>query len=195
VFNPELRKKLGVWYTPEEIARYQVERMHAALRSELGLADGLADPKVTVLDFCCGTGAYLRAFLRRMAATLHDKGGDALVANDLKKAAMERVFGFEILSAPFVIAHLQLGLGLATQGPPLSDRSDPPQRAEVYLPFSFRTDRAVAPSLWFSTWLNHWIPLSSGNMYAPFRSLVYGAVRPQRAGSLRPGTPGKAPGV
>ena len=38
-FDPELRKELGVWYTPEEIVRYQVERVDAVLRSELGLAD------------------------------------------------------------------------------------------------------------------------------------------------------------
>jgi hypothetical protein len=132
-FDPELRKELGVWYTPEDIVRYQVERVDAVLRSELGLADGLADPNVIVLDPCCGTGAYLRAVLRRIAATLHDKGGDALVANDLKKAAMERVFGFEILPAPFVIAHLQIGLELETLGAPLSDRTDPPERAGVYL--------------------------------------------------------------
>jgi hypothetical protein len=132
-FDPELRKELGVWYTPEEIVRYQVERVDAVLRSELDLADGLADPKVIVLDPCCGTGTYLRAVLRRIAATLHDKGGDALVANDLKKAAMERVFGFEILPAPFVISHLQLGLELETLGAPLSDRIEPPERAGVYL--------------------------------------------------------------
>ncbi|MBI5585929.1 MAG: DNA methyltransferase, partial [Deltaproteobacteria bacterium] len=63
----------------------------------------------------------------------HDQGGDALVANDLKKAAMERIFGFEILPAPFVIAHLQLGLELEKLGAPLSDRCDPPERAGVYL--------------------------------------------------------------
>jgi hypothetical protein len=132
-FDAEMRKELGVWYTPEEIVRYQVERVDAVLRSELGLADGLADPNVVVLDPCCGTGAYLRAVLRRIAATLHDKGGDALVAHDLKKAAMERIFGFEILPAPFVIAHLQLGLELENLGAPLSDVGDPPERAGVYL--------------------------------------------------------------
>jgi len=132
-FDPELRKELGVWYTPEEIVRYQVERVDAVLRSELGLGDGLADPKVIVLDPCCGTGTYLRSVLRRIAATLRDKGGDALVANDLKKAVMERVFGFEILPAPFVIAHLQLGLELETLGAPLSDYGDPPERAGIYL--------------------------------------------------------------
>ncbi|MDD8025323.1 MAG: N-6 DNA methylase [Acidobacteriota bacterium] len=132
-FDSELRKDLGVWYTPEEIVRYQVERVDSVLRSELGLADGLADPNVVVLDPCCGTGAYLRAVLRRIAVTLRDKGGDALVAHDLKKAAMERVFGFEILPAPFVISHLQLGLELESLGAPLTDRGDPPERVGVYL--------------------------------------------------------------
>lgn len=132
-FDPVLRKDLGVWYTPEEIVRYQVERVDTVLRSELGLPDGLADPSVVVLDPCCGTGAYLRAVLHRIAKTLHDKGGDALVAHDLKKAALERVFGFEILPAPFVIAHLQLGLELDSLGAPLSDLTDPPERVGVYL--------------------------------------------------------------
>lgn len=132
-FDSKLRKELGVWYTPEEIVRYQVERVDTVLRSELNLPDGLADPNVIVLDPCCGTGAYLRAVLRRIAKTLYDRGGDALVAHDLKKAAKERVFGFEILPAPFVIAHLQLGLELETLGAPLSDAGDPPERAGVYL--------------------------------------------------------------
>jgi len=121
-FDPELRKDLGVWYTPEEIVRYQVERVDTVLREELEITDGLADPRVIVLDPCCGTGAYLRAVLRRIAATLQDKGGDALSAHDLKRAAMERVFGFEILPAPLVIAHLQIGLELETLGAPLSDQ-------------------------------------------------------------------------
>ena len=58
-FDPELRKQLGVWYTPREIVRYMVERVDRVLRSELGKPDGLADPDVWILDPCCGTGAYL----------------------------------------------------------------------------------------------------------------------------------------
>ena len=57
-FDPDLRKEMGVWYTPPEIVAYQVARVDTVLREELGLADGLADPNVVVLDPCCGTGAY-----------------------------------------------------------------------------------------------------------------------------------------
>ena len=121
-YDPELRKALGVWYTPPEIVKYQVARVDRVLREELDLPDGLADPNVIVLDPCCGTGAYLVEVLHSIAATLRDKGGDALVASDLKQAAMNRVFGFEIMPAPFVVSHLQLGLMLQNQGAPLSQK-------------------------------------------------------------------------
>jgi hypothetical protein len=130
-YDPELRRELGVWYTPPEIVKYQVARVDRVLREELDLPDGLADPNVIVLDPCCGTGAYLVEVLRSIAATLRDKGGDALVASDLKEAAMNRVFGFEIMPAPFVVSHLQLGLMLQTQGAPLSQKKG--ERVGVYL--------------------------------------------------------------
>jgi hypothetical protein len=128
-FDPELRKELGVWYTPPEIVEYMVARVDTVLREELDVPDGLADPRVYVLDPCCGTGAYLVEVLERIAQTLDEKGADALSAGEVKKAAMERVFGFEILPAPFVIAHMQLGLLLQNMHLPLSDQ----ERVGVFL--------------------------------------------------------------
>lgn len=128
-FDPDLRKQLGVWYTPREIVRYMVERVDQVLRSELGVADGLADPSVWILDPCCGTGAYLVEVLDRIARTLRTKGEDALVADDLKQAAMTRVAGFEIMPAPYVIAHWQVGHALRAAGAPLGHE----ERAAVYL--------------------------------------------------------------
>jgi hypothetical protein len=130
-FDPELRKDLGVWYTPIEVVKYMVARVDAELRNTLGVEDGLADPNVYILDPCCGTGAYLVEVLRKIAETLGDEGGDALAGQDLKKAALERVFGFEILPAPFVVAHLQLGLLLQSLGAPLSESKH--ERARVFL--------------------------------------------------------------
>jgi hypothetical protein len=130
-FDPELRAALGVWYTPIEIVQYQVARVDAVLKEELGIADGLADPRVYILDPVCGTGAYLVETLRHIAAALKDKHGDALFAAEVKRAATERVFGFEILPAPFVVAHLQLGLLLQNLGAPLGNKKT--DRVAVYL--------------------------------------------------------------
>ncbi len=130
-FDPELRKDLGVWYTPAEVVKYMVARVDAELRNTLGVEGGLANPNVYILDPCCGTGAYLVEVLRKIAETLSENGGDALVGHDLKEAALERVFGFEILPAPFVVAHLQLGLLLQSLGAPLSEAKR--ERARVFL--------------------------------------------------------------
>ena len=129
-FDPTLRKELGVWYTPPEIVQYMVARVDTVLREELQIEDGLADPNVYILDPCCGTGAFLVEVLKRIEANLQDKGMGALVGSQLKEAAMKRVFGFEILTAPFVVAHLQLGLLLQNLGVPLSDEEE---RVGVYL--------------------------------------------------------------
>lgn len=128
-FDPELRKDLGVWYTPPEIVRYMVGRVDALLREELGIARGLADEQVIVLDPCCGTGAYLVEALRLIAERLRAEGGEAFLAEDLRQAATQRIFGFELLSAPFVVAHMQISLLLRQLGAPLG-KTD---RAGIYL--------------------------------------------------------------
>lgn len=127
-FDPQLRRELGVWYTPPEIVRYMVARVDAALREELGIADGLASPNVYVLDPCTGTGAYLVETLRVIEATLR-RNADALLGQDVKRAALTRIVGFELLPAPFVIAHLQIGLLLQQLGAPLTEH----ERVGVYL--------------------------------------------------------------
>ena len=130
-FDPDLRKQLGVWYTPSAVVRYMVARVDRALREDLGIAEGLAAENVYVLDPCCGTGAYLAEVLRRIAANLDGRGLGALVGSRVRQAATERVFGFEIMPAPFVVAHLQVGLTMQDLDAPLAD--DGTERAGVYL--------------------------------------------------------------
>ena len=164
-YDPELRKQLGVWYTPPEIVQYMVKRVDRVLREELAVEDGLADPRVYVLDPCCGTGAFLVGVLDQIAATLRDKGGDALVSHDLKTAVQQRVFGFEILPAPYVVSHLQLGLRLTDLGVPLSGKQrvgvyltnaltgwEPPKEPQARLPFvEFQEEHDAADSVKQST--------------------------------------------
>ena len=130
-FDPALRKQLGVWYTPAEVVRYMVARVDMALKDDLGIADGLAAENVYVLDPCCGTGAFLAETLRRIAANLQGRGLGALTGSRVKQAATQRVFGFEIMPAPFVVAHLQVGLTMQALDAPLSD--DETERAGVFL--------------------------------------------------------------
>ena len=142
-----------------------VKRVDRVLREELGVEDGLADPRVYVLDPCCGTGAFLVGVLDQIAATLRDKGGDALVSHDLKTAVQQRVFGFEILPAPYVVSHLQLGLRLADLQVPLTGKQrvgvyltnaltgwEPPKEPQARLPFvEFQEEHDAADSVKQST--------------------------------------------
>ena len=130
-FDPDLRKQMGVWYTPVEVVRYMVARVDKALKDDLGIADGLAAENVYVLDPCCGTGAYLAEVLRRIAANLQGRGLGALTGARVKQAATERVFGFEIMPAPFVVAHLQVGLTMQALDAALAD--DETERAGIFL--------------------------------------------------------------
>lgn len=128
-FDPQLRDDLGVWYTPPEIVRYQVRRVHYLLQTELGRTRGLADPDVVVLDPCCGTGAYLLETARCIAEELRREGDESSLGLELMRAFHERVMGFEILTAPFAIAQLQLYLLLDQLG----SRPDSAHRLAIFL--------------------------------------------------------------
>jgi predicted helicase len=108
-----------------------VERVDHLLRTELHEPLGLASPNVQVLDPCCGTGAYLVEVLHRIERTLREHAGDddALVGADLRRAATTRIFGFEIMPAPFVISHLQIAQLLEDARASLAST----QRAQVFL--------------------------------------------------------------
>ena len=108
-----------------------VARVDRALKDDLGIEDGLAAEHVYVLDPCCGTGAYLAEVLRRIAANLEGRGLGALAGARVKQAATGRVFGFELMPAPFVVAHLQVGLTMQDLDAPLSD--DGEERAGIFL--------------------------------------------------------------
>ena len=82
-----------------------------------------------MLDPCCGTGAFLVETLRRIAETEQAAGLGALAAASVREAAATRVFGFEIMPAPLVVAHLEVGLALEQLGAGLADD----ERAGVFL--------------------------------------------------------------
>ncbi len=127
-YDPELKEQLGVWYTPPEIVRYQIKKIDQLLQDELGLADGLADESVILLDPCTGTGSYILEAARVINERLKEDEPN-LAAARTKIAVQTRLFGFEIMPAPFVIAHLQMGRFTASCGSELAED----ERAPIYL--------------------------------------------------------------
>lgn len=129
-YDPELRRQFGVWYTPDEVVTYMVEQVDRALRDDLNLPLGLASPEVVILDPCTGTGTYILKVLERIHRTLQETGqADAFSGHDLKEIALKRVFGFELMPAPFVVAHMRLNMQLKQFGIELGED----ERMGVYL--------------------------------------------------------------
>ena len=109
------------------------EALGVRFEGDRGIPNGLAADNVYVLDPCCGTGAYLAEVLRRIASNLQDRGLGALTGAQVKRAATGRVFGFEIMPAPFVVAHLQVGLTMQALDAPLAEDGDGDERAGIFL--------------------------------------------------------------
>lgn len=126
-FDPVLRKELGVWYTPPEIVKGMVAKCDRLLREELDEPEGLAGERVLLLDPCCGTGAFVVEALRVAAERWAERGEP--YADKLRSAATKRMFGFELLTGPFVVAHLQVAFLLAKHKVMLQED----ERAAIYL--------------------------------------------------------------
>lgn len=105
-YNSKLRESRGVYYTPKPIVLYMVRSIDYLLKTRFNLPDGLAD-KIMILDPACGTGIFLRAIVEHIQHYWMQQG-------DIK-LALPYLLGFEVLLAPYTIAHLTLSLQLTGQ--------------------------------------------------------------------------------
>jgi hypothetical protein len=118
-YDPKLRKNRGVYYTPEPVVSFIVRSVDQILKTHFKTPWGLADENVKVLDPAAGTGTFLYSTIRQVHQSLHQRGQQGTWPKrsiGLKK----RIFGFEILMAPYVVSHLKLSLLLRELGAPLA---------------------------------------------------------------------------
>lgn len=67
VYDPELRKQSGSYYTPHEVVSQMVRLAEQLLQSRFAKPTGYADPAVWTLDPAMGTGTYLHQVITRAA--------------------------------------------------------------------------------------------------------------------------------
>jgi predicted helicase len=126
-----MRESRGVYYTPEPVVSYIVRSVDYLLKKEFGLADGLADAttikqiskdgtssteihKVQILDPATGTGTFLHSIIDSIHETF--KGNKGMWSAYVSQHLLPRLFGFELLMAPYAVAHMKLGLQLKETG-------------------------------------------------------------------------------
>src|SRR3990167_6174855 len=123
-YDPALRKKMGAYYTPLPVVNFIVRSVDHILKKDFGLAQGLAytaklpdgKHKVQILDPAVGTGTFISATIRIIYEYLLKQKQEgrwpAYVHNDL----LPRLHGFELMMAPYTIAHLKLSLAFKQTG-------------------------------------------------------------------------------
>ncbi len=111
-YDPQLRETRGVYYTPEPVVSYIVRSVDALLKRRFGCAWGLAerDKNVYILDPAAGTATFLYFVVQQIYDALVQMGQRGLWPQYVDEYLLSRVFGFELLMAPYAVAHMKLGV-------------------------------------------------------------------------------------
>ncbi len=175
-YNPKLRKSRGVYYTPEPVVNFIVRAVDDILQTEFGLKDGLADTgkifievdaspskaqhkkgatpkdrravhKVQILDPATGTGTFLAAIVTYIREQYFGAQQGAW-PDYVKKDLIPRLNGFEVLMAPYAMAHTKLEMVLRDSGCPSGN-----DRLRIFLTNSLEAHHPDTSTL-FAEWLS-----------------------------------------
>ncbi len=141
-YDPAMREARGVYYTPEPVVSYIVRSVDKVLKRDFGIKDGLAahdkipryemhqgkgaskpkrkkvgeTHKVLILDPAAGTGTFLHGVIDHIHEAVTSKQGAGVWNGYVSEHLLPRLFGFELLMAPYAVAHMKLGIQLAESG-------------------------------------------------------------------------------
>ncbi|HZO74798.1 MAG TPA: type ISP restriction/modification enzyme [Ktedonobacteraceae bacterium] len=142
-YDPEIKELRGVYYTPEPVVSYIVRSIDSLLRTHFDCPDGLADtetipysftdeegkehteqtPRVLILDPATGTATFLYHVIAHIRESYRQAGNAGMWSSYVREHLLPRLFGFELLMAPYAMAHLKLGMQLAAIDLPASERA------------------------------------------------------------------------
>ncbi|MEI8171895.1 MAG: type ISP restriction/modification enzyme [Deltaproteobacteria bacterium] len=178
-YDPKMREARGVYYTPEPVVSYIVRSVDHLLKTDFCLPDGLADtgkikltkPKVSsppagegqgeggseihrvlILDPAAGTGTFLHGVIDQIHDHICKAGQVGAWSGEqgyVSRHLLPRIFGFELLMAPYAVAHMKLGLQLAQYGYDFG--SD--ERLRIYLTNTLEEAYKISDMPLFTRWL------------------------------------------
>ena len=142
-YDPKLQELRGVYYTPEPVVSYIVRSVDSLLRTHFDCPDGLADtgtvshtltneageeqteltPRVLILDPATGTATFLYHVIAHIRESYRRMGNAGMWSSYVREHLLPRLFGFELLIAPYAMAHLKLGMQLAAVDLPAEERA------------------------------------------------------------------------
>lgn len=123
-YDPELRKRMGAYYTPLPVVNFIVNSVDTILKKDFNLPNGLADTSksadgkhiVQVLDPATGTGTFISAVINLIYKKILDSGQKGRWPSYVHHDLLPRIHAFELMMAPYTIAHLKLSIAFKKTG-------------------------------------------------------------------------------
>lgn len=140
-YDPEFRKKLGVYYTPVEVVHAQVRLIDDLLTNRFGKALGFADRDVVTLDPAVGTGTYLLGVIDHALDRVQVQQGTGAVPGQATALA-GNIYGFEIMVGPYAVSELRVSRALQNKGAKL-----PSGGTHVYLTDTLESPHTIPPQI------------------------------------------------
>jgi hypothetical protein len=132
-YDPRLRELRGVYYTPKPVVSFIVRSIDHLLKTRFNLPEGLADAskislpnpdkssknkkvethKVLVLDPATGTATFPYTVIELIRQEFMQRGDAGMWSSYVHEALLPRLYAFELLMAPYAVAHFKLALQLA----------------------------------------------------------------------------------
>lgn len=128
-YDPSIREKRGVYYTPEPVVGFIVRSVNQILKSHFEIADGLADEKVTLLDPAGGTLTFPAEAIKLAVGEFTEKYGAGAKSKLIRNHILKNFYAFELMMAPYAIGHLKMSFLFEELGYRLGDD----ERFKLYL--------------------------------------------------------------
>ncbi|MFA7543542.1 MAG: type ISP restriction/modification enzyme [Candidatus Cloacimonadaceae bacterium] len=144
-YDPELREKRGVYYTPEPVVKYIVSSIHSLLISHFDKVDGLASEGVSVLDPAAGTLTFPAEAIKMAIKEYSARYGQGGIHKLIKERILPHFYAIELMMAPYTVGHLKISYLLAEHDYELGEE----ERFQLYLSNTLEPDLPEQSSLPF----------------------------------------------
>jgi predicted helicase len=162
-YEKEQKKRRGVYYTPLPVVKFMVQAVDDILETEFSIKDGLASteaktisiskktskgiateikevPVIQILDPAVGTATFLRQIILQIWENFK-KSNAGRTKNSIQNSwnvyvkdnLLPRLNGFELMMAPYAVAHMKLALVLLDTGYAFDEDEEHPSRVNVFL--------------------------------------------------------------
>jgi len=132
-YDPQLKKQMGAYYTPVPVVQFIIRAVDEVLKKDFSLTGGISDttkttrtkdiqgikskqtiPRVQILDPAVGTATFLNETIKFIYEQFKNQKG--MWPSFVETELLPRLNGFELMMAPYTIAHLKLALTLKETG-------------------------------------------------------------------------------